>query len=471
MTNLSTLWQQTSQALSSEHFERAFELLERGFRSARSQERARIALWAAELHGLYGETGAEDGLHYLHMALDQDPAIGQDPLYRALHAELASYLPEQGSGFQPREAALEVLQAVSDTPARFHAACALLNLGALPEALGALEKLDWQSLDPYLRWRYFSWLGGALEQSNRLEDAATAYGRAADLAPGVQRASMLQEQAAVLLSLEQASVASELLDRAWLLYYGNEDAYHLANWHYLKAQALLALGRPEEAAAQITTADDLEGSIEESSYGVQLVYGQTLMALGQPAEAAERFARAVRLASSVDRPYALHELGVAHLDADAPVEAREALLQALQDDEYPFLAEVYADLAEAEYRLGRLAEAEASATYALNQGATVAASLILGAVAFDYYHLGEALEHYTRVAEHAAPGSREWITAQQMLADVLAQDGFRDPARILEHAQAALEHTDAQDEWYTTLQGYVDRAMELLRAPGKRTLN
>ena len=135
------------------------------------------------------------------------------------------------------------------------------------------------------------------------------------------------------------------------------------------------------------------------------------------------------------------------------------------------MPEVLADIAEAEYRLGRLPEAQASAEQALAQGAVVPASLVLGSVAMDYYHLDEALEHYERVAREAAPGTRDWVTAQQMTTDIMAQQGFPDAAAAYAHAQQALEHTDPSDDWYGTLQDHLSRAEAQMGLGKGRTLN
>lgn len=204
---------------------------------------------------------------------------------------------------------------------------------------------------------------------------------------------------------------------------------------------------------------------------MELVWGQVMTALGDGEQATQHFHKALALSQGGDRAYALHELGVAYLDCDMPLEARERLQEVLAQQDYPFVPEVYADLAEAEYRLGRLQEAEQSAQQALSQGATVPASLVLGSVALDYYHLDEALEHYERVVGEAAPGSRDWVTGHQMAADILAQQGFRDPGAIYAHASQALEHTDRSDEWYATLSELISRAENEMRGGNQRTLN
>lgn len=478
MIELSTTWQQTVQALEHEDFDTAYQILDGAYGEARRTTRAALALLAAALHSLYGDSGVEDTRSALREAVSLDPKLVDVPLYRALKAELtARDTPEQ----EPMTRALELARTAldgtarlgipaEDAMARYHA---MVALSLAEEPREALEFAPAAAdLPVHLRWRLRSWQADSEEQIGHHEDAVNLYAEAAHHARGLNRAVMLQEQAAVLLHMERHTEAQAILERARGEYRGEDDeTLHLASWHYLTAQALLGLGRIDEAHTNIETASRMENERGDPSYGVQLVWGQVLMARGEPQTATQHFERALELSRPEDRPYALHELGVAYLDLDMPVEARERFQQVLGHDEYPFLPEVYADLAEAEYRLGRLPEAEASAQYALQQGAAVPASLVLGSVALDYYHLDEALEHYERVVREAAVGSREWVTGHQMAADVLAQQGFRDAGAIYAHATQALEHTDPSDEWYGTLTDLIARAEQELKRGGNRTLN
>lgn len=464
MIELSTTWQQVTQALEHEDFDAAYAVLDGAMSGATRGQRARILTYAASLHSLYGDSGTSDLQGALNEAARLDAGVREDALYAALHAEAVAR--ERGEGAPPPPpAALH-----GDPLTRYHAMSALALTGRPAEALEAAPAAS--ELPAHLRWRLRSWQADCEEALGHLEDAAHLYAEAAHLASGLNRALMLQEQAAVLISLERQAEALTLLARARPEYRGEEDeALHLAGWHYLQAQAELALDRAQEAQGSIQEADRLERQLGDPSYGVALVWGQVLSHQGRQEEAIGHFEEALRRAGPKDRPYALHELGVAYLDLDRPVEARERLQEALAQPDYPFAPEVHADLAESEYRLGRLQEAETSARQALGQGAAVPASLVLGSVALDYYHLDEALEHYERVVREAAPGSRDWITGHQMAADVMAQQGFPDPGAAYAHAQTALEYTDPSDEWHATLKEHLDRAGERLQSGRRRTLN
>lgn len=475
MTLLSTTWQQTTGALEHEDFDAAYWVLEHAAQTATRPERARLLLYTASLHSLYGEAASPELGAALEGARALDASVAQEPLALALSAELDARLHAEA-------ASVPSLPAGADALARYHAMCALALAGQPQAALDAAPPA--RELPTHLRWRLRSWQADCEEALGHLEAAAHLYAEAAHLTGGLNRAIMLQEQAAVLIAADDHAAASQVLARARAEYTQYEGAdlaapdagtpdlgLNLANWHYLNAQAELGLDRPEAALTDILEAARLESLHGDPSYGVALVHGQVLTQLGRQDEAVAQFEAALALAAPKDRPYALHELGVAYLDLDRPVEAREQLQEALAHDDYPFAPEVQADYAESEYRLGRLQEAERSAQLALSQGATVPASLVLGSVALDYYHLDDALEHYERVTREAAPGTRDWITAHQMAADVMAQQGFPDPAAAYAHAQAALEHTDPDDEWQNTLRDHLEHAQEKLQAGRNRTLN
>lgn len=470
MIHAATTWQQACTALAGGDYDAAFDILERAMPEARTTERARIALYLASVHSLYGDVATEPMRDALRDARLADATLVGSPLYQALNAELDARL--RGEDATPPGAAT---RSADDPLARFHALCALALAERAQEALDV--HLPSADLPEHLRWRLRSWQADCQEQLGQTDDAIHLYAEAAHLAAGMNRAVMLQEQAALLLQAGQPDAAKATLDQARALYPAAptpEDSLNLATWHYLRAQALLNLGQPEKAQDMIREADRLERAHGDPSYGVALVRGQVLTHLGQQEEAIEAFEQALALAGDADRPYANHELGVALLDLDRPVEAREKLDAVLAETEYPYQPEVLADIAECDYRLGRLQEAQQEAEQALAQGAVVPASLVLGSVALDYFQLDDALEHYERVIREAAPDSRDWITGHQMAADVMAQQGFPNPGAAYAHAQQALAHTPESDDWHVTLQDHLKKAGTLLEergAQGGRMLN
>lgn len=429
-----------------------------------------MALYLASLHALYGDAATEHLSAALAQATSLDPKLAQEPLTLALTAELDARL--RGADATPPS---HVVREATDPLARFHALCALALAEKPQEALDI--HLASTELPEHLRWRLRSWQADCQESLGQTGDAIHLYAEAAHLASGMNRAVMLQEQAALLLQQGEAVDARAALDYARPLYpatLSEEDSLNLATWHYLRAQALLTIGQPALAQDMIWEADRLERQYGDPSYGVALVRGQILTHLGQQENAITAFEDALKLASDQDRPYANHELGVALLDLDRPVEAREKLEAVLNETEYPYHPEVLADIAECDYRLGRLSEAQQAAEQALAGGAVVPASLVLGSVALDYFQLDDALEHYERVIREAAPDSRDWITGHQMATDVMAQQGFPNPAAAYAHAQQALTHTPESDDWFMTLQDHLRKAEALMAdqgGSGGRTLN
>lgn len=444
-------WEQACDALATEDFGAAFDILDAAFQAAAPAQRAELGLCLASLHSLYGDTALDEMRRALNAAGRLD-----SPLAQALRAELAA---REGTQLPPLPGA------DAEPLARYHTLAALATAGRGEEALALALTPD--ELPPHLRWRLRSWQADLAEGQGELREAANLYAEAARLCSGENRASLLQEQAALLLSTDEPQAALEVLARA------QADTPGLGpgavNWHTLQAQALLALGRAEEAALTLRRARALAAGTP-LPYTTALVSGQVQMSLGDPEGALAHFRQALELAGDEDRPYALHELGVAHLDSDQEVEAREALQAVLAAPDYPYAPEALADLAEVEYRAGNFAGAQTLAQQALGQGAAVPANAVLGAVALEYYHLDEALEHYRQVVALAAEGSREWLTGQQMVADILSQQGLPDPAAAYAAAEAALEHTDPHDEWHPTLQDILGRAAAALR-DRSRTLN
>ena len=477
--------------LPQEDFEAAFSILEAAIHEATLQkvsalDRAWLHLYLASLQSLYGDAASDEAQATLSRAALLAPDVRQTPLYLALSAELDARL-------RGPEATYPDVQAIHGDPlSRFHAVSALALADRSQEALGVHVTV--QELPSHLGWRLRSWQADCEEMQGNTEAAMHLYAEASRLSRGSYRAGMLQEQAALHLQLGQPTEAAAVLERARTEYpplpdnlgsTGVSDSADLdgagldvagqvlgfASWHYLMSQAALNQDQHDAALENIQEADRLERLMGDPSYGVALVYGQVLVAQGRQQEALRHFDAALLMAQPEDRPYALHELGVAFLDLDRPLEARERLESAAGTPDYPFVPEVLADIAEAEYRLGRLPEAQATAELALAQGAVVPASLVLGSVEMDYYHLDEALEHYLRVAREAAPGTRDWVTAEQMVADIMAQQGFPDPTSAYMHAQQALEYTDPSDDWYGTLQDHLSRAETLMGTGKGRTLN
>lgn len=477
MSNLAPTWLALDRLLSQEQFEEGFKLLEHAYSKANQKDRSTLILWGVHVHSLYGEVQVKEGLSLLHTLGELDPPYTQNPLFKAIETELLSYLLNHPTDFahvkKTGEELLETLLplfAEENALVHYHATVALTLLDN-PKALLSWQQLDWPHLPTHLQWRYFTWLGTSYTQADELEEALNAFDKALQNSPFTHHVALLCEKAAVAISLTQFELSEQLLTQAFELL--PKSPYLEPQWHYLKAQSQMGLRNPETALTHIERADQLEAEQHQELYATKLLHGQIWVHLSEPIKAIPYFQRASEIAEPTDRAFALHELGVACLDADQVIEAREQLQRALETPDYPFFAEVHADLAECEYRLGKAHEAEVLANQALEMGAIVTASLVLGTIAMDYYHLEEALEHYARAIDATTPESgHEWVLGHQMSADILVQLGFKEPARILFHAEQALQHMDGADEWQHTLKNYAEKAREMLSdKPNKRTLN
>ena len=148
----------------------------------------------------------------------------------------------------------------------------------------------------------------------------------------------------------------------------------------------------------------------------------------------------MQLASKRQRALALHEYALLMLEADHLERAKELLLDASSDEYYDFHAEVYADLADVELKLGDLRSAGDLAHRALDLGATAPACLTLGNVAHEYYRFDEAIVWFEKAASASAEGSGEWLFAKEMLVDSFVQQGYLYPDRVIHHAEAALRY-------------------------------
>ena len=469
---------QVQSALNNNNFELAFELLERALqRSREPQEKTGLALELAALYALFGAGGLEGLTRSLEIAVLSRPTTRTEPLYLALQANRIAFLfdempePDEPRRLQAIEAARQAGSGNANALAQFYAGSALVALGESELGLAMLEPLT--DLPAYLQWRAWSWRAGALEELGRWRDACLAYHNAAGGTNGSDRAALLQDKAAMLLDLEEPHEALAALEESQVAVLSIEFPSDAAARLHLEARAHLMLENPHLAKERAEIAVRLEQSVGEASFPVALVMAQTLAALEDWAQAIPAFERAVALAAEPDKGFALHELGLAQMDASLPDDSRHNLHSALLEPSYPHKAEVRADLAELEYRLGNFDQAEREAKTALDLGAVVPASLLLANIAYEYYRLDEALEHYARALETAPEAGRDWVIAHQMTADTLVQLGWRSPERILHHASLALPQLDAADEWAITLDGYIERARQLIAPSGSssRTLN
>lgn len=444
-------------ALAQGHYETAFALLESALlKQRRAQDQARVMLYLAAAYALYGEDGLEGGLRCLNEAVDADPQIAQDPLYRALYWEFGAYRGDARSDV--RRGALAAAEG-GDGVAAYHAASALIIVGAYKRARRVLEACEPEALPVYLQWRRYSLLGQALESSGDYAGAAGQYQEAVARSRGSDQQAERLNVAGCQIEAGRADLALTILAQV------EEDLLEpveQAVRRYLEGRAHLALGNPNQALEWLLRARLQEEAAGEPSYGLYVALAQTYASLGQRKRAIEAYLQALELAAEGQRAVTLHEYAYTLFEDDQLLEARDNLWKVVQDERYPFRAEVYADLAEIEFRLGNFANADDLARRALDLGAVASACLCLGNLACEYYRFDEAVEWFEQAASASREGELDWLVAQEMLADTLVQRGFDQPGRVLKHAEAALRHLNPSEEWAITLRDYAARARDML---------
>ncbi len=343
-----TTWQQVTDALSGpaqpgtdaaqaapqEDFDTAFSVLDLAIEEADRQRqpaasRAELRLYLASLHALYGDVASDETQLTLAEAARLSPDVREQPLFLALSAELDARL-------RGPEATYPDVRAVHGDPlSRFHT-----HVG--PRASRTAGRRRWTCTcrcrtcprtsagDCAAGRRTARRTSGTPRRPCTCTPKRPA-SRAACRAPACCR----NRRHCTCSSASRWSAA--ILERARTLYPDLGDlsgtldpdatagALGLASWHYLMAQALLNQDQTDAALERIQEADRLERLAGDPSYGVALVYGQVLVAQARQSDAIPHFDQALALAGPEDRPYALHELGVAFLDLDrSPTAHREA---------------------------------------------------------------------------------------------------------------------------------------------------
>jgi tetratricopeptide (TPR) repeat protein len=312
------------EALYQGDYDTAIERLTRKALFGRREEAKEALLLLAEVHSLYGE----EGLEKAHRALEEAYELGEleySPLYRALLGEL---LALEG---RPEREVLPLFLPTEDPRARYHQAQALFYLGRFEEVLNTLRP----GLPAFLAWRAEGLKGRALERLGRHREAALAYERGAELALGLERYWLLLDAAAMWLEAGEGERALMALEEAKAVVGEGEGAEDAATRHYLLARAHLLLGNPNRALEEARRALEEEEESGHKAYGTPLVAAQALSQLGRYQEAMEAYEEALRRAEAGERPYVLHEIGVAALDQGAYLEAEGYLREALREEAYP----------------------------------------------------------------------------------------------------------------------------------------
>lgn len=489
------------EALARGQYDVAFAVLEDAVK--RGPERAHNAtawLQLAAVYALYGDGGLDNGQPALRNAVSADPKFASHPLYRALFWEFAAYRgaplsdvkrglrdvpdrppqrdhhhndhpdndpprPDHSDNDHERRASQhddlrrDAAAPPFDPIASYHAAAALFAVDAAKSAARRLQALEEGSLPAYLEWRRWSLLGQCSEVMGEWDDAAAAFTQSVARAPEMEKGAERLSLAGALVELFRTEEALEHLAAT------ADEALHPAEravHRYLLGRAHLDLDNPNLALQYLREAALLDDEGSGPTYSVAFATAQALAAAGRPEEAVGAFTAALENVPPEHRAFTQHEAAYAFIECDRLSEAETLLSDVVTDPSYSHRGDALADLADVRLRRGELDAAEALAEEALELGATAAACITLGSVAFEYYRLEDAAAWYEQALSASHAGDPFWVAAQQMLADVYSQMGEQYAERVLVHARAALEHTEVASEWYLPLQQYVTDARDRL---------
>ncbi|MEJ2356814.1 MAG: tetratricopeptide repeat protein [Deinococcales bacterium] len=448
-------------ALAQGQYDVAFALLEDAARRPYGRgAQGQYWLHLAAVYALYADDGVENGLPALKQAVAVDPGLAEHPLYRALYWEFAAY---RGGSVGDVKRGVRQVPASADPTAGYHAASALLAAGAPKSAAKRLTHRDEEALPAYLVWRRWSLLGQCREGLGDWSGAAQAFARAVELAPEAECEPERLSLAGALLELGEPQEALRELERV------DEEALRpdeRVMLRYLSGRAQLEHGNPNLALGLLREAVALAaggpGADPIQTFQTALALAQTYVALNRSQDAGRWFSQALDVAPAEDRPYVQHEAAYALIESERLTAAEEMLAEVVSDPTYPHRAEALADLADTRLKMGEFDAAEVLAQQALEMGATAAACLCLGNVAYEYFRLDDAISWFEQAVSASQPGDPGWVGAQPLLADACAWRGERMAERVLTHARLALEHTDPSSEWFLPLRRHLAAAQQAL---------
>ena len=438
------------------------EMLEQDYEAIQNRLLVKHDLHLASLQAFKGKAGFRRGFLYLNEASQADPNIVNNPLYQALYWEFSAYGGKNSA--EVIEGALTVAQ-TKDSLSCYHAARALFAAGSLEAVLTVLDSVKITGFSQQLKSRYYFLLGKTHQSLGRFAKAAKALEQAAELSQELERQKIFLEIASCWLEVNQAPNALTTLAS---IEFQTLSKPEQANFHFIKGQLALKQGDAEAAFNELLAAQSLEDYCADT-LKLYLSLAQSCILIGKAKQGFIYFEKALREAREV-RSFVEHEYAFALMSEGNYLEAKTLLENILRDSFYNMHPQVLADLAEANYHLGFLTEAEEYAKEALEQGESLHSCFLLGQIACSYYQHDEAITYFEKALSETKQGDKNWLLAHTMLADTLAQQGFNEPRQIALHAKKALALVPEHDTWHSILQGYLEKAT-LMLGGGTKILN
>ena len=444
--------------------EAALELLNQ---STSGPSKAANKLELAALHALQGEGGLEHGTLYLIGAAETDRYICVTPLYQALCWEFAAYCGEQPKHIRK---GLKAVLSSGHPVALFHAARALVAAGMNRRALRILENLTDDELPPHLVWRRWSLLGLASANCRDFDAAVRSYFVSARLTQGAEGQ---REQ----LSLAEGWLALGQLDEAFMVLEGffEREPQGLSDdiklrQRYLWALLQTRLGNVQLALNALLEAYTLAENGGYTVFEILLELGRTYLGLGDVKRANSSYEKARLAATAKQLSFITHEHAVMLSETGRYGEAHHLLKKVITDKHYSGRPLAMSDLAHVLFIQGNVAQAQAVAQHALKVEANAPACITLAEIALQSYDYAAARRWLEQALGLAKGGDSDWLSAQVLFAEVLAQQDYADSGRLIHHAEQALAHLPPDHEWVATLQAYLSNAKTRL-GERKRLLN
>ncbi len=431
------------------------EMLESNYEAIRSRLLVKHDLHLASLQAFKGKAGFKRGFLYLNEASQADPSIVHNPLYQALYWEFSAYGGKDSA--EVIEGALTVAR-TQDSLSCYHAARALFAAGSFEAVLTVLNSVKITGFSQPLKSRYYLLLGKTHQSLGQFTKAVRAFEQVVELSQGLERQKIFLEIASCWFEVNQvlnslgalASIEFQTLSKP-----------EQARFHFIKGQLALKQGDAETAFNELLAAQSLEDYCSDT-LKLYLSLAQSCILIGKAKQGFIYFEKALKEAGEVSS-FVEHEYAFALMSEGNYLEAKALLENILRDSSYNMHPQVLSDLAEVNYHLGFLTEAENYAKEAMEQGEGLNSCFLLGQIARNYYQHNEAITYFEKALSETKQGDKNWLLAHTMIADTLAQQGFNEPRRIVLHAKKALELVPEHETWHSILQGYLGKATDMLR--------
>ena len=414
-----------------------------------------LNLRLASLCTLFEDKGVKLAKTYLKQVRSGTDAFRQ-PLFITLNAEL---MASQGDLDKPLKKALERALNSANSLTRYHGARAQFFCKDARGAQQTLQALNPAKLPVHLQWRYWNFMGELLICRKQMMRAVKAYQKSLDIAPEPQKPLQTFSIAEVWLHVSRPDEALDIL--------GDEvppvlELAETVRGFYLLGVTHRQLGHLTDALAHFQRAQALAQEAGESPFELLQESARLHVALGNMDKALDTYQDALESVPARNRVHLQHEYARALKDFGRFDTAELALRDVLAEARYPRRAEASAELAEVSYFLGKFNRVKPLAEYAIKGGVVGSACLSMGRVALEYFHLDEAESWLEQAASASEKGDSLWLSAQLLLAETFAHKADEFPERLKDYAERALAYLPEQDPWISTLEGYIDRANEIL---------